>query len=234
MSTKQKSSRGCFFYGCLTLVIIMSLMILAIYGLKVGATYAMNGLVDNFTETTPRALPTVTLDEPALVNIRERFARFQQAIEERSQDATRLELTADELNALILDAPEFEDLAGKVYFQFETNRLRGEISIPLDELDLGRDETLYLNGSAVFDAAIKETGPWISIESIEINGNPLPDVIRQALLNKNILADAKIDPETKRLIESLKTFEIREDTLVLELGNGPTAEVSESADFELE
>jgi hypothetical protein len=55
--TTPKKPRGCFFYGCITGLVLLLLMVL---GLLLGVYY-FKKMVNQFTDTKPLALPVVQM-----------------------------------------------------------------------------------------------------------------------------------------------------------------------------
>ena len=86
--------------------------------------------------------------------LKQRFEAFQQAV--REQRPTKpLELTADDINALIASGPKRQDLKGKFYVSLEGDQLKGEVSMPLQEIGLSMFKGRYLNGSATFGLSFR-------------------------------------------------------------------------------
>lgn len=233
MMASKKQSRGCVFYGCAAALVVSVLLIAAAVAIGYGIKSSFNGLVEKYTDESPRELPMVTISDEELSGLKTRVEAFREAVKEGG-DAPRLELTARDLNALIQRDAEFNEVAGKVYVDIEDDRLKGEVSIPLDDLNLGQDKQLYLNGSVVFGLSIDEGGLAIGIDAMEINGMPLPDQLMGFLQGKNVLEDAKLDDEAQQMIERIESLEITDGKILLELRSDGLGEVSEGTEIDLQ
>ncbi|MDB4798769.1 hypothetical protein OAH36_04140 [Verrucomicrobia bacterium] len=230
MSNSQKRTLGCFAYGCITVVI---LAVVGIVAVSYWAKNAFDGLVDTYTDAAPLELPMVEFADAELVELKERVGVFRKAVDENESEA-RLELSADELNALIIHDSQFEDLKGKVYLDIKDKQLVGEISLPLEELDIPFGEGRYLNGYGVFDVSIGRRGLEVFVKALEVSGKSLPEEFMGGLTGKNLIADAKFDDEAEALIDRLKTLEIMDDRILLEIAPEIVAEVSEPSELEVE
>lgn len=180
---------------------------------------AISGLIEEYTDKEPRTLPTVEISDEEVSSVRERFDRFREALQGGTA-APPLELSATDLNALVLFHPEFEKLKNYVFFDIADDLLKGEISLPLDILGLPFGKGLYLNGSAVFDLALDGQGLVAKISELEINGKSLPEQIMKEIKGENVLKDANFEGETKELLRKIKSLQIVDDKIVLELKEG--------------
>src|SRR6266404_9948932 len=143
--------RGCFFYGCVTALVILLFMGIAGF---FAVRYALNkfvALAEQYTEATAMTLPKVQMSPADYEQLQKRVSAFKDALNARRAIAP-LVLTADDINALIGNDPAWNGLNGKVYVSIEGDRIRGRVSIPLREFagrvpGLSRLKGRYLNGS---------------------------------------------------------------------------------------
>ena len=122
-------------------------------------------------------------------------------------------------------------LKGRVYLKIEGNALKGQVSVPLDEFNLNSDTRRYVNGSGSFKISVREGKLSVIIQSIEIKGKTLPAAVQRAIAGVNLFENAEMDPETMMLLDHLKTFEVRDGKLILELDKNRKAEIDEALDF---
>jgi len=211
-------------------------VILAVVGMVAVSYWAKNafdGLVDTYTDSAPLELPIVEIADADLVELKERVDVFRKAVDENESEV-RLELTADELNALIMHDSQLEDLKGKVYLAIEDKQLVGEVSLPLGELKVPFGEGRYLNGYGVFDVSLGRRGLEVFVKALEVNGKSLPDGFMGGVMRDNLLKNANFDDETEAFFDRLKTLEILEDRILLEIAPEIVAEVSDPAELEVE
>src|SRR4051812_37881962 len=95
-----KEPRGCFFYGCMTLIVLAVLMLIII---AIGGYFgyrAYSRFVEQYTSPTPMKLAQVEMSEDDRKALRERFDAFKKALDQ-GEDAEPLVLNSDELNVLV-------------------------------------------------------------------------------------------------------------------------------------
>src|SRR5881227_740198 len=126
-----KKPRGCFFYGCISAIALMVLMLI---GLLLGYLY-FKKMFNQFTDTKPLPLPVVQMSPEEIKKLHERLDNFDKALKEHRPTAA-LELTGDDINAWIATSPGGQSLTGRVYVTIEGDQLKGQVSLPMSQLDL--------------------------------------------------------------------------------------------------
>mgnify|MGYP004030732521 CR=1 FL=1 len=231
MCAMGKNKKGCLFYGCLTSIILGLVFFIAVpLALYYGFNVAAGKLIENYTDKDPIQLPEVVLGEAELSMLKQRVERFKKAIQ-TNEASPPLELTAEEINALIFHDTQLEKLKGRAYLKIEGNALQGQVSIPLDELNLNSDDRRYINGSGRFKISVREGKLSVIIQSIEIKGKTLPAAVQNVITGVNLFENAEMDQETTKLLDRLKTFEIQNGKLLLELNRNREAEIDDALDF---
>lgn len=108
----------------------------------------------------------------------------------RAGQAAEIELTADDLNALIASEP---DTRGKLFVTIEGNQLRLQISFPFGEL-LGRPG-YYFNGDVTIDSKDAQSLDNPQLNQLMVNGEQVPrDVLGWKYRSKRLrdyLADVR-------------------------------------------
>jgi hypothetical protein len=232
MCAAEKRKKGCLFYGCLTSIILGLVLFVAVpLAIYYGVNVAVGKFVENYSDVDPIELPTIEMAEADLTMLKQRVETFREAIKNK-EASPPLELSAEEINALIFHDKQLEKLKGKAYLEIEGNALKGKVSIPLNELNLDSDVPRYINGSGAFEVSISNGNLSVILQSLEIKGKSLPAPIQNVIQGKNLFENAQWDPDTERLIKRLKTFEIRDGKLLLELNEEYEAEIDESLNFE--
>ena len=201
MPEKKKSN----FYTCL-LIGCGGVIVLAICGVLVmvfGTKWALNKAIDTYTETQPQELPISNWTPEQHKQVEERLEKFKNQFD--AGDAVTLELSADEINALISKNPKVQ---GKAYISLEGDQIKGWISIPLDEF-FPEGEKRYLNGEATFRVKIENGLLEIYLDSLTAKGNSLPGFIMNELKGKNLANDAQLDEETRKALERIERLEVK-------------------------
>ncbi len=204
--------RGCLFYGCLISAILAVLLLIAI-GLIFFFTYRLlSGVVQEYTATAPRVLPKVEVPVEKRREIEDRKNQFETALDNGTATEPLI-LSAEDINVLISDNP---DLAGKFYVTIEKDKLKSQVSIPLDELPaFGLTQGRYLNGEAELKAFLREGILVIVFQSIEVNGKRLPDPILDSMRAQNLAREAHNNEKIARRIQRLESIEIQDGRIII-------------------
>ncbi len=205
-----KARRGCLFYGCLTCVV---LMLLGIGALLLGFHYVKK-VVNRYTDTQPMELPTVQMAQADVDKLKQRFEAFEAAVRE-GRPVQSLTLSSDEINALIANGPQRQALNGKFYVSLEGDQLKGQVSVPLQEVGLTMFKGRYLNGSATFALSLRNGVLAVSPQSIVVKGNPLPEMYMQKIRQENLAAGITNDTQAMAVLKGLEDIKINNGTLVV-------------------
>ena len=193
---------GCFARGCLIVIAFFLFLCLAF----VGGTYlAVRYLRTSYFASTQAQVPAAAATEEEQRLAQVKWKQFEH--DARAHQARRLEMTADELNALIASEP---DLRGKAYFTIENDTARLKVSIPLDKVTMLRGR--YLNAECTVQSSPDGDPTQARFTEILMNGKPLGEDIlnwrgpwgfRRA-----------IEEWTDR--GNIKTFQIKDGKVILE------------------
>lgn len=201
-----KKGRGCFFYGCLTLVVVV---LLAALGLVFGVRYFVNRAVEKYTDTGPMTLPKVEMTLPEAAVVQDRVKAFKEALQ-AGNPTEALVLSEKDLNALIAAAPDFAPLKDKVYLSINGDQIKGQISMPLDNFPIGRTSGRYLNGSAAIRLAMNNGVLTATLESLEVKGEPVPEQFMAGIRQQNLAKDAYNNVAQAELLRKLESVEVKD------------------------
>ncbi len=204
--------RGCLFYGCLISAILAVLFAIAAGLILFFMYHWLGDVIKEYTATEPRTLPAVEVPAEKRRAVQERWDRFNDALE-RGTATEPLILSAEDVNVLISNQP---DLAGKFYVSIEGDRLRSQVSIPLEKLPVfGLTQGRYLNGEAELKAFLRDDILVIVFQSIEVNGKRLPEHIMKGLRAQNLAGDVHKDEKAARKIQKLESIEIQDGRIIV-------------------
>ena len=197
----QRHGVGCFVKGCLILVVFFILLCLAF----VAGYYFAQKHEYVSTHHEPLAISPATVEEEDAV--RARWDSFEKAA--RAKESARIELSADDLNALLASEPK---LRGNAYVTIEDNSAHLQISMPLGKSRLFRNR--YVNAQCSVQSAPSGKPEDARITSIVVNGKPVGEEVlnwRYGSLPsfKSYMADWTGQ-------SNLKTFEISDGKMILE------------------
>ncbi len=100
-------------------------------------------------------------------------------------------------------------MKGRLYVEIdERDRVRGQVSIPLGDLESEPFDGRYLNGSATFEVSMESGVLVVTLTSVEVKGEPLPEAVLEAFLDKNLAGD--LDAETAKLLRRLDKVEVKD------------------------
>jgi hypothetical protein len=206
-----KPGRGCFFYGCITGAVLLALVLGA---LLLGLHYVKK-MVNRYTDTKPIELPTVQMPPAEMAQVKQRLEAFEQSV--REQHATKpLTLTADDINALIATGGDQQSLKGKVYVSLDGDQVKGELSVPLQDMGLSMLRGRYLNGTATFNLSFREGKLSVTPQTIQVKGEPLPEVYLREIRKQNLAFAFTNDPGAAAVLKGLAEIQVNEGKLVIE------------------
>ena len=212
--------RGCFFYGCITVLIVMVLVGIAFFFAVRYTVTKIASIVEQYTETKPMPLPAVQMSATDYEQLDKRVTAFADAVNARKATPP-LVLTGDEINALIANNPAWKGLKGKVYLTIEGDQIKGKVSIPMNDLAqvplLSRLKGRYLNGSAAFKVALANGVLVVTLQSLEAKGqSPSPQVMAQ-LKSVNFAQNSAQDPKTQEMIGRFDHIEIKDGKITIKV-----------------
>lgn len=220
--TKKSSGRGCFLYGCLSVII---LFILAIVVLVMGVRYFVNSNLAKFTEATPRQFESAALPAEEGKALQERLQGFARALEQTNEPA-QLTLDSRDLNAAIANEPSLVDMKNSVRVALEGDQVQGLVSIPLDKLAelpmvgwfLGGAKGRFLNATASIRVSLTNGALHTKLMDLQVKGNSVPPVAL-AEIEKNLpWEELQKDPKLKALLDKIDWLKIADGKV--QLGTG--------------
>lgn len=203
--------RGCLFYGCLTLAVVVAVVgILGFVGYQF-ARKSIKEMVAKYTDTAPASFETVQLSKTEADQLQQRLAHFQKALDSQAEQQ-ELVLSEREINALIAQNP---NLTNRVLARIEGDRIKGEISFPLQDIGPIKLNGRYLNGLATFRVGIAAGQLVVGVDDVQVKGQPLPEPFLSELKKKNIGQEVVKDPQVQTTVAKLQSIDVKDGKLVL-------------------
>lgn len=209
--TEPRKGRGCFFYGCLTLVVVGVVGSLVAY---FGVRYALHRLVAQYTAPAPMPIPRVEAGPEEIRAVQERFRAFAEALQV-GRPAPALSLSERELNLLINHAPQAGEFKDHVHVAIVGNKLRGTLSLPLASLGVRQLKNRYLNGVAEVKASLENGILLVTLDALEVNGQPVPERIMAGIRSQNLVKDLYKDAASVELLKKLEALEVEDGRLLI-------------------
>jgi hypothetical protein len=205
---EAKKGRGCFFYGCVTLFVVVILGIAGIYfGIRYGIKYAR----DRYTASQPVAVAPVTLPATEGEAVVKRVDDFKKQIQ--SGTATNaLVLTGEELDYWIRNSAsaEFRD---HMHVMITNDQVRAQLSMPLDALGpawQGR----FLNGDANVGIGVRNGVVAFDLRGVTVGGNPVPPQILSGM-SQNMEWKVRPNDPNAALVTGFKDIEVKDGKIIL-------------------
>lgn len=217
-AVEGEKKHGCCFYGCITMVI---LVVLVVVGIWVAVNQGIKWLVREYTAEEAVALPVVEYAPEVVSEIDQRLQVFNAAIAD-NKPADPLVLSADDINALIAGRDDMKELKGRLHVTIEDNQLKGRISVPLELLapNYKKAKGRFVNGSVVLDASTQGGVLVLRVTDAELRGKHLPAAAMEELKKQNLLEKFYEDVEKMKSIQRIKSIEMRDGKLVVEAATG--------------
>jgi len=213
MSEGDSNKKNCLVYGCLSAVVLGVVMILiAIFG----ARYGLKKLVDNYTSAVPTKMPAVQYTPSDLTSLTNRLEAFRLEADAMT-NAVTLSLNAQDINTLVDALPELQRYKGRLHFDIQTNTIKSQISLPLDELKMDALKGRYLNGKADVKVQVINGKLDVRLEDMEVSGVKASGAFMTQLQNENIAKDMNSDPEIKKILQRVESLTVENGQVILKL-----------------
>jgi len=202
--------RGCFFYGCLSLAVLgLLFIVLGVVGyFVVKSTVAR--WINDYTEPTPMLVEKVEYPPAKLDALRGQLTAFMEALD-KGTNQVELVLTADDLNALISQEKE---LQGKLFVRVD-DRIKGELSLPLQDIGPLKLKGRYLNGAVIFKVALANGALDVRLDDVTVKGKPLPGMLLSEFKKQNYAQEFQNDPQTATNLAKFDSIQITNGAVIL-------------------
>lgn len=194
---------GCFAKGCIILLCFFALLCVAFIG---GTYMAIRYLKTEYLPRTRTELPAATPTEQDQQAALAKWDAFDTRA--RAHQSTRLELTADELNALVAAEPM---LRGKAHVSLDGDIARLKVSIPLTNMRWLDGH--YMNGECTIQSGMTGDPSELRITNIVMNERAVPDEVLQMQYGPWSIRRFFNDWSAE---ENLKTLEIHDGKVILQ------------------
>ena len=212
--------RGCFFYGCLSVVVLGLVCVTAGY---FGLRYWINSNIEQYTVTSPMPIEKVDATPEEARRVEDRFKSFVDAI--RSDQAVdTLVLSAKDLN-LLLSAPSVAPvLKDHIQVAISGQNLKAKLSLPLEQfpptellssLGLARIKGRYLNGSAEVKASLENGVLFVTLDALEVNGKPVPEEVMARIRSQNLAKDVYKDARSVEVLKKLDSIQVQDGRVLI-------------------
>ena len=209
----REKGLGCFARGCLILLVFAIVLAIACLAGMYWGFQRHSAIVHGIywlakthsIAQGPVPVPEFTGSDTQIQSVRERWQDFEQKT--RAGQAAEIELTADDINALIAAN---RDARGKVFVSIDGNQLRLQASVPLGEI-LGRPG-YYFDGDMTVEFKGAESLDNPQLNRIVVNGRQVPSDLLNWKYRSRRLREYLAD---YRNSYDIGTIEVRDGKLIL-------------------
>jgi len=205
-----KRRRGCLFYGCLTGVFCLVGLLLAF----LVALHLFKKGLNQYTDTKPMPLPALNLSKEQAEQVQRRFENFSDAAA-AGRPTSPLELTSDDLNALISTSPDFKSVRNELYVTIEDGHIKGQVSIPLDKIGFKVLKGRYFNGTGIFTVSLTNGMLSIVPQEILVKNKPLPAAYMEKFRQENLAVSINQNPRASVALNHLQDLQIKDGKIIL-------------------
>ncbi len=211
----QKKGRGCLFYGAITMALVFLGVIAGIY---FGMRKAILTAVASYTSSAPAPIPQLQISPQERERIARELARQAQQISQGTGPA-QVDLSEKELNVLIAESPEMKAYSQQIYLQPEGDKLKAQLSVPLDQFEhwralarkIGGDmNNRYVNGTALLNVGITNGALSLSMADLVVNGKSLPEEFTKRMQSQNFAAPANSNAQAQAVLQRVEGIEVRD------------------------
>lgn len=204
---------GCFFYGCITSLIVGGVLLVGLVLLALNAPKVLNRMALSYTDPAPAPLQRVEVPPAELQGLEQRLGRFGQALQD--QVADELVLTDREINALIAQSPSFKDLRDQLFVTITGETIQGQISLPLDNWGPLQLKGRYLNAEVSFRVSLENGQLGVFMDELRVKGQRLPGPLAAALQKQNLAEQFQRDPQAAAQIARFDSIRVQDGKLIL-------------------
>ena len=204
--------RGCFFYGCIALIIaVLIASVAAVLLVRYGFKNAFSG----YTDSQPAQLEPVDTSPAKVKAVQDKIAAFRDMIQNQ-KDAQELTLTADEINTLIAADPNRQDIANRLRLLIEGDQVKAHISWPLDDIGPFKLNGRYLNGIATLAVSLDKGQLHARIHNITTTGRkPLPPMVLDKMKTVDFGANFQQDPQGAAAVSQIESIQIKDGRVII-------------------
>jgi hypothetical protein len=200
--------RGCLFW---TLVVGASLAVLVVVVGYFGYHYVFQGMADAYTDSAPLELAEPAMAPDDLGRLDGRIAAFAQAVRNKRPTAP-LELTSEELTALLARSPDFRRMGGRARLRVTEGEVRADLSVPLDRMGY---PNRWFNGTTTLRVALENGVLVITLQSASVRDRAVPQWVINRMSERNLAKDLYDKPEAAAFISRLESIQAKEGKLVI-------------------
>ena len=197
--------RNWLLIGCLGTIAVVFLLIAAVV---VGGWLWFRSLTNRYLADKPQPLPIVELSRNEALQLDGKLQQVYQAVQQNQP--FELELNTAELNSAL---SQNGDLKDRVWLEIRDGKLRGKVSIPLDESGMKALQGRWLNGDATLNLTANSGNVRLSLQDLTVNGQSLPAQLLEGLREQNFIEGMTKEGEAAEYLQKVEAITFAGDKL---------------------
>jgi hypothetical protein len=203
-----RRKRGCLFWTLVTGASLVALLVVAGY---FGYHSVLHRVVDTYTEPAALELAEPALAPEDLGRLDGRIAAFAHAVRNKRPTAP-LELTSEELTALLARSPDFRRMGGRARLRVVEDEVQADLSVPLDRMGY---PNRWFNGTAAFRVSLENGVLVITLQSASVRDRTIPQWVIAGVSERNLAKDLYDKPEVAGFLSRLESIQATPGKLVI-------------------
>jgi hypothetical protein len=249
MGEPQRKRHGCFFYGCITMLVVF---VIVIVGLTASVWWLQKSVSNWLFDTKPLEFANASAYSPEVAQqAQTKIAAFDQKLKTTTEAAT-LAITDTEINAILANNAELKKSGIKIEVQFSEKLATGRISIPWDQIvkmlresnsSTGTTQPIkqitgwkldtffprknrdrYINGAMTIDISTRNGQPDVHLKSFEIHNKPLPEFIMREIRKVNFAENSQRNPENAEALRQIQSITLQKGQISIAAVGGATSQ----------
>lgn len=204
--------------GCLIAVVACVVLMVALF---IGGKKYVSGLIEDYTASQAVPVEAPQASPEAIASAKSEFDAFQAGLQQGGNPVP-LALTAEEINLILFNHPQFAQMAGMARVDIVDDKLRSQVSIDFDTLPIPEGffkKALggkFFNGEVGLSIGMVAGRPAIYVEDLSVNGAPVPAPFMEGFRSQNLLEEMKKNnPSSTTFFDKLEDMRIENGELIL-------------------
>ena len=225
MAEPDPKSTGEFssYYGCY-IIGMAALVFVGIIAWSGWTLYSQDKAISLITQDSPVQFIQAPLPAEVDLALRERLRQFGQTA--REGKAGSLELSVEELNAIIQMAPDsgfgtYREMVKITKLVSGSNQIEADLCLPLKKLKFWEGKMRYLVAAGTFQISIEADGVDLKLVGIGIPGKMVPEGFVNNLQVWPWVAPYRKQEPLGSILKSIRMAEVKENVLLLSTGKVP-------------
>lgn len=209
---------GCFAKGCLTLIIAIVAFVIVC---GVGGWFLLTRTIDNLTALQPASIQIATPTNVQSQGAASKAQQLRTALQ--SNQETTVVFTADDINALIAQDPNFRGVRGSAHVAINNSIVSLELSAPLRSFPWSHVKERWFNGEIQFGFSYVDDKVVVDPKAAEANGHHVPSWILSSDfktrlndgINQGFHDSLRKDPKSQEFWSHIKLAYVQDDKLIV-------------------